>query len=157
LNNIKKLSTVNLNILVGEVLADLDTTIKSSDAVIKVSELPILNIYESEVRQLFQNIISNSIKFHKKDVSPEISISSEKINEKWKFAVTDNGIGIAPDYFERVFEIFKCLHTDEKYSGSGIGLAKCRKIVQLHHGEIWIESSPGQGTTIYFTIPILTI
>jgi light-regulated signal transduction histidine kinase (bacteriophytochrome) len=79
------------------------------------------------------------------------------INDTWRFQVSDNGIGIGPAYFDRVFEIFQRLPTEEKYEGSGIGLANCKKIIQLHKGEIWIESTPGQGTTFYFTIANLTL
>jgi light-regulated signal transduction histidine kinase (bacteriophytochrome) len=107
---------------------------------------------------VFQNLITNSIKFHKKDTPPKIQIRSEKLNEKWKFAVCDNGIGIAPEHFERVFDIFQRLHiNEEEYEGNGIGLANCKKIIQLHQGEIWIESIIEQGTTFYFTIPILKV
>ncbi len=154
LNNNKKPVTVNLKTLVNEVIADLDNLIRKSGTNIEVSEMPELKVYEAEMRQLFQNIIANAIKFGPKDVPPEIKISTEKINGKWKFSVTDNGIGIAHANYQRVFEIFKSLNTNGKYSGNGIGLAKCRKIVQMHKGEIWIESTVGKGTTFYFTIPI---
>ena len=102
-------------------------------------------------------LLLTAIKFQKKDTQPKIQIRSEKINEKWKFSVSDNGIGIDPAHFERIFNIFQRLHiNEEEYEGNGIGLANCKKIVQLHQGEIWIESNIGQGTTFYFTIPNLT-
>ena len=154
LNNQKELVTVNLKTLVNEVIADLDNVIRKSGTNIEVSEMPELKVYEAEMRQLFQNIIANAIKFHRKDIPPEIKISAEKINKKWKFSIADNGIGIARAHFERVFEIFKRLNTNVEYAGYGIGLPKCRKIVQMHKGEIWIESTLEEGTTFYFTIPI---
>jgi len=120
---------------------------------IKVWDMPILNAYETEIRQLFQNIIINAIKFQKKDTRLKIQIRSKKMSGKWKFAVSDNGIGIAPVHFEKIFDIFQRIHTNEKeYEGKGIGLANCKKIVQMHQGDIWVESELGKGTTFYFTI-----
>ena len=152
-----KLTNVDCKKIINDVIADLDTMIKTSDATIEVTEMPILNGYEIELRQLFQNLITNAIKFQKKDIQPKIIIRSEKINDKWKFSISDNGIGIASVNFDRIFDIFQRLHTDEEYEGNGIGLSNCKKIVQLHHGEIWIESYLGQGSTFHFTIPNLTV
>jgi len=152
-----KLIKVDFKKLIYDVMADLDTMIKTSNAAIEVTEMPQLNVYEIEMRQLFQNLISNAIKFAKKHTQPEIRISSEKINGKWKFSVSDKGIGIAPEHFERVFDIFQRLPTDENHGGNGIGLANCKKIVQLHQGEIWVESNQAQGTIFHFTIPSLKI
>ena len=152
-----KLIKVDFKKLIFDVMADLDTMIKTSNAAIEVTEMPQLNVYEIEMRQLFQNLISNAIKFAKKHTQPEIRISSEKINGKWKFSVSDKGIGIAPEHFERVFDIFQRLPTDENHGGNGIGLANCKKIVQLHQGEIWVESNQAQGTIFHFTIPSLKI
>jgi light-regulated signal transduction histidine kinase (bacteriophytochrome) len=119
--------------------------------------MPKLNVYETEMRQLFQNLITNAIKFHKKDTHPKIHLSAKKINGKWRFTVSDNGIGIARVHFERVFDIFQRLHTTEEYEGNGIGLANCKKIVQLHQGKIWVESKLDQGATFHFTIANLTV
>jgi len=152
-----KLTNVDCKKIINDVIADLDTLIKNSNAIIEVTEMPVLNGYEIELRQLFQNLITNAIKFQKKDIQPKINIRSEKINDKWKFSISDNGIGIASVNFDRIFDIFQRLHTDEEYEGNGIGLSNCKKIVQLHHGEIWLESSLGQGSTFHFTIPNLTL
>jgi light-regulated signal transduction histidine kinase (bacteriophytochrome) len=153
-----KLTYVDCKKLINDVIADLETLIKTSKAVIKVSEMPELNVYETEIREVFQNLITNAIKFQKKGLKPKIQIRSEKIKEKWKFSVSDNGIGIAPAHFERVFVIFQRLHPNEEiYDGNGIGLANCKKIVQLHQGEIWVESKLGLGSTFYFTIPNLIV
>lgn len=154
----KKLQSIDCKHLINDVIGDLDLLIKNSNAIIDITEMPTLNVYDVEIRQLFQNLISNAIKFQEKDNQPKIQISSEKINGKWKFSVKDNGIGIASEYHERIFDIFQRLHAnDDDYKGNGIGLAFCKKIVQLHHGEIWAESNIGQGTTFYFTIPNLTM
>ena len=118
--------------------------------------MPKINLYKTECHQLFQNLISNAIKFQKKNSKPNIQITSEKINGKWKFSIIDNGIGINADKFARIFDIFQRLHTNEEYEGSGIGLANCKKIVHLHHGEIWVDSNPTQGSIFNFTIPNLT-
>jgi PAS domain S-box-containing protein len=152
----KVLVSVDCNKLVADVLADLTTVIGRSNAVIHVSPLPILNLYEIEMRQVFQNLITNAIKFMKKDTRPILEIGAELIKDSWRFSVSDNGIGIAANSFDRVFDIFQRLHTSDKYEGSGIGLANCKKIVQLHQGDIWLESTLGKGTTFYFTIPIVT-
>jgi len=157
LDHNKKLTYVDCKKITDDVMADLDALIKSSGAIIEVTNMPFLNGYENEMRQLFQNLVTNAIKFRKKDVAPVIKLNVEKVNEEWKFSVGDNGIGIDRVHFDRIFELFQRLHTNREYEGSGIGLANCKKIVQLHHGHIWIESILGQGTTFYFTIPNLTI
>jgi signal transduction histidine kinase len=108
----------------------------------------------SQLRQLFQNLIGNAIKFRAGRV-PEIAISALKKGYLWQFAVKDNGIGIAAEYHEKVFQVFQRLHGQSEYPGTGIGLAICRKIVERHGGRIWVESEPGQGTTFFFTLPEL--
>lgn len=152
-----KVATVNCKTLLDDVINDLETIIKDSKTTIVVTDMPILNVYETEIRQVFQNLITNAIKFRKAGTSPKIQIRSEQIDEKWKFSVRDNGIGIAPIHFERIFDIFQRLHTNEEYEGNGIGLANCKQIVQLHHGQIGVESSLGQGATFHFTIPNLVL
>jgi len=151
----RQLQTVDCKKIIADVLSDIETTINISGAVIEVGELPTMNLYEVEMRQLFQNLLTNAIKFSKKDVRPNIKIWSEKINDKWKFSVSDNGIGIAPIYFERIFFIFQRLESVGKYEGNGIGLANCKKIVELHKGEIHVESELGVGSTFSFTLPNL--
>jgi light-regulated signal transduction histidine kinase (bacteriophytochrome) len=152
-----KLTWVDCRKLIDDVIADLEPMIQASNTMIEVLEMPVLNLYEPEMRRVFQNLISNAIKFRKKDTRPIIQIRSEKMNEKWKFSVNDNGIGINPANFEHIFVMFQRVHSnEEEYEGTGIGLASCKKIIQLHKGEIWVESTLGQGTTIHFTIPALT-
>jgi PAS domain S-box-containing protein len=148
----KKLTLVNCGQLLTEVIADLGTMISDSRATVEVDAMPTLNLYELEIRQLFQNLITNAIKFRKLDIPPHIKISAERLKDKWKFSVSDEGIGIDSLYFEKVFELFQRLHAKNEYEGSGIGLANCKKIVQLHLGEIWVDSTEGNGSTFYFTI-----
>ncbi len=127
--------------LVESVIFDLDSQITEAGAEIEADHLPYLYVYEVELLQLLQNLISNAIKFRKKNVRPVIKISSLRQDDKWRFSVSDNGIGIDNDQFEKIFDLFKRLHIDEnEFKGNGIGLAYCKKIVQIHQGEIWVES-----------------
>ncbi len=153
----KKLILCDCQKLVQEVIADMHTAIKDAGCTIEIGQLPKVNLYEVEMRQVFQNLISNAIKFRKKDTAPKICITCELIDKKWRFAISDNGIGIAKEHFSKLFNVFQRLHTETEYAGNGIGLANCKKIVQLHDGEIWIESSPGEGTTFFFTISNLIL
>ena len=143
---------VNCNSILKAVIVDLNATITKNNAQIQSEDLPVLYAYPVELRLLFQNLISNAIKFRKKDVPPQIRIAAKKEDGEWKFSVSDNGIGIDPRYHERIFMIFKRLHNRKDYNGAGIGLAFCKKIVEIHSGKIWVTSSPGRGSTFYFTI-----
>jgi PAS domain S-box-containing protein len=143
---------VNCNEIIKNVLDDLGLLISDSKTDITVGDLPVLNAYPLEMTQLFQSLITNAIKFCRPDVPPKISISASRKKNKWTFVVTDNGIGIAERSKEKVFVIFQRLHDRHEYDGMGIGLAYCRKIVELHNGTIWIESTPGEGSSFYFTI-----
>ena len=110
------------------------------------------NAFPTELKSLFQNLVSNSIKFSKPGITPVLHIDAQQINGFWQFSVKDNGIGIEEQYLERIFVIFQRLHTRSTYDGSGIGLAHCKKIAELHGGKIWVQSEPGVGSTFYFTI-----
>ena len=154
----KQLSKVDIKRLIDNVLADLHNLLELSDPVVEVREMPVLNAYEVELGQVFQNLIVNAIKFRRKETRLIIKISSEQVNGKWRFSVSDNGIGIAPDQFPKLFNMFYRLHSDEKeYEGKGIGLAFSKKIIELHNGEIWVEPNEIQGVTFFFTIPNLTL
>lgn len=151
----KKLAEIDCNQIIKDVLSDMMITIKESNAEITVSDLPHLKGYETEIRQLFQNLVSNALKFRKKDVAPKIKIFAQKKEDDWLFSVQDNGIGIEENNKQKLFVIFKRFNNREEYEGTGIGLAHCKKIVELHGGTIWADSKFGEGSTFYFTIPIL--
>lgn len=151
----KKLAEIDCNQIIKDVLSDMMITIKESNAEITVSDLPHLKGYETEIRQLFQNLVSNALKFRKKDVAPKIKIFAQKKEDDWLFSVQDNGIGIEENNKQKLFVIFKRFNNREEYEGTGIGLAHCKKIVELHGGTIWADSKFGEGSSFYFTIPIL--
>ena len=119
---------------------------------ITCDELPEVEGDDTQLIQLFQNLIGNAVKFRRKDASPNIRISAEQKQGEWVFGVHDNGIGIEPRDYERIFDIFQRLHTSEEYPGTGLGLALCKKIVERHRGRIWIESRKNEGSSFYFTI-----
>jgi ligand-binding sensor domain-containing protein/signal transduction histidine kinase len=143
---------VDLNQTLREVLADLNKAITEANAKITVDELPVINAYPTEIKQIFQNLVINAVKFRKKGVAPKIEIRAEKKDDLWQFMVKDNGIGIDPKQSERIFVIFQRLHTRNEYEGSGIGLSHCKKIAELHKGNIWVEPAVKEGSCFYFTI-----
>jgi len=147
------LKNVDCNQLVKEVIAELDSSIKEENAKITCSDLPAVIGDPVELKRLFQNLISNAIKFHKKNVNPEVKISAEEKQNEFIFAVNDNGIGIDEKYKERIFVIFQRLQNVSEYPGTGIGLATCKKIVTIHNGKIWVDSKLHEGSTFYFSIP----
>ena len=147
----KPFKTTNCNQVLEQALANLQATIRDNKAVVSYSELPVVTGDMSQLVQLFQNLVGNAIKY-RQDAPPAVSISACKQQETWLFSVSDNGIGIAPQHQERIFQIFQRLHTQKEYSGTGIGLAICQKIVERHGGRIWVESEPGRGSTFYFIL-----
>lgn len=147
-------STHNCTVIMEEVCKDLAVAIDEANAEIVFNKLPVVQCYRTELRLLFQNLISNAIKFRKPNEKPVIHVSAELNEDSWTFAVKDNGIGMAKDCLPDIFQIFRRLHSREEYPGTGIGLAHCKKIVELHEGEIWVESEQGKGSTFYFTIPL---
>ena len=151
INRIKAFETIDLNILLKDVLQDLQHRITENDAQIKIDKLPAIFGDHVLLGQLFLNLIVNTIKY-RRDKNPEIHISWKKQNDEYLFSVKDNGIGIQKEYADKIFIIFQQLHSKQKYEGTGIGLAICKKIVERHGGKIWIESVVGEGTTFYFTI-----
>jgi len=148
----RKLTLCNCESLVTDVLSDMNELIISSNATIRHEKLPTILGFGTELRQLFQNLLSNAIKFGKPGIPPSIHISCKENKENYQFSISDNGMGIEERHYQRIFQLFQRLHSQHKYNGHGIGLANCKKIVELHGGTIWVESEPGVGSTFYFTI-----
>ena len=147
-----ELSVVNFENVVDLAIANLQTAIVENKVVIKREALPSLAAVQSLMVQVFQNLISNAIKFRSSS-TPCIEVKAEKSWGGWMFSVADNGIGMAPGYCEEIFVIFKRLHTQQEYTGNGIGLALCRKIIERQGGKIWVTSEPGKGSIFRFTLP----
>jgi PAS domain S-box-containing protein len=148
------LEQVDCEVILQNVLRNLQVAIAENKAVITHDALPQVNADITQLTQLFQNLIGNAIKFHGED-PPNIYIGIEHRNDKWLFSVCDNGIGIESQYVDRIFVIFQRLHNRTDYPGTGMGLAICKKIVERHSGNLWVESTPKQGSTFYFTLPVL--
>ena len=134
-------------------LLNLQVAVSDAEAKITHDDMPLVLADDSQLMRLIQNIIGNALKYHAPDRPPEIHVSAERHGGEWRFSVRDNGIGIEPQYFDRVFDIFQRLHGRNEYEGTGIGLAICRKIVERHGGSIWLESEPGEGSTFFFSLP----
>ncbi|WP_299402741.1 ATP-binding protein [Acaryochloris sp. IP29b_bin.148] len=143
----------NLETITQQVIEDLETVIENKNVNISLKALPTIFADSTQMRQLFQNLLSNAIKYCQADV-PTVQIWATQDNENWTFSVQDNGIGIDPQFAERIFVIFQRLHNRDEYSGTGIGLAICKKIVERHGGQIWVNSNENQGSTFSFTLPI---
>ena len=148
----KTLGSVDCVKMIHNILADFSSIIKQSDAEFEILELPVIMGYETELRQLFQNLIHNAIKFRKTNRRPKISLSSQYKFDHWEFCVKDNGIGIESKHQSKIFMIYQRLHSRNEYEGTGIGLSHCQKIVEMHKGKIWVESVPNEGSAFYFTI-----
>lgn len=144
--------TVNINSLITEIETDLSELINRLNVTILTLNLPVIYCLAIEVRQLFQNLITNAVKFQQPGVAPVIEITHMEKPGYWQFCVADNGIGISSKRYEEIFQMFRKLHLPEKYKGHGIGLAFCKKIVEIHNGKIWVESTVGGGSCFYFTI-----
>jgi len=149
----KPFEAVDCNALLKDVLDNLQLSIAESGTTVTSDELPTLMADDTQLTQLFQNLIGNAIKFHGEQM-PHIHISARRQGDNWIFSVRDNGIGIAPEFFERIFVIFQRLHGRDEYPGTGIGLSVCKRIVERHGGHIWVESEPGKGSVFYFTLPV---
>ncbi|NHN47138.1 PAS domain S-box protein [Halostella sp. JP-L12] len=143
---------VELDAVLEDVRADLQLQIAESGAEIEADELPRVRGDESQLHQLFQNLLSNAIEYSG-DGPPRVSVSAERTGGRWVISVSDDGIGIDPDDADRIFEVFQRLHARDEYEGTGIGLALCKRIVERHGGDIWVDSHPGDGATFSFTLP----
>lgn len=149
-----EMEPADCNLVIGEALANLQLTLHESGAVVNYEPLPVVLGNAPQLRQVFQNLIANAIKFHGPQ-SPVVRISSRPSDEGWQFSVQDNGIGIALEDVNSIFVVFQRLHTRMEYPGNGIGLAICKKIIERHGGRIWVESREGEGSTFKFILPAL--
>ena len=148
----KELQVTDSRAACDQAITNLRAAIAESGAVVKTGSLPTVRADATQLTQLFQNLIGNAIKY-RNERKPEVQVAAAPVEDRWVFSVQDNGIGIEPQYFERIFQMFQRLHTRKEYTGTGIGLAICRKIVERHGGRIWVESELGKGSTFLLTIP----
>jgi PAS domain S-box-containing protein len=145
---------VDANHAIAEVIANLGGAIAESGAAVTFDRLPSVPVHITHMRQLFQNLIGNAIKYRSDDRAPAVHIGAERQDGCWVFTVRDNGIGIQPEFREQIFGLFARLHNADRYPGTGIGLAICQRIVERYHGRIWVESEPGCGSAFRFTLPV---
>ncbi len=147
----------DVGIALNRALNHLRGQIRQTGAIVTSDPMPTIVADSTQLTQIFQNLIGNAIKFSKPDTIPQVYVSVVQRENDWLFAVRADGIGIDPQYFDRIFVIFQRLHTRDEYSGTGIGLTLCKKIVECHHGKIWVTSELGQGATFSFTIPFKSV
>jgi len=145
---------VKMEDILQTVLVNLTVATEESKAEITHDPLPVINADASQMGQVMQNLVGNAIKFFEDDKPPVIHVSASQEGAEWVFSVKDNGIGIDPELFERMFDLFKRLVPQDKYPGTGVGLAVTKKIIQRHGGRIWVDSQPGEGSTFFFSIPL---
>lgn len=146
-------SEINLRKLLFSVCTDLSSDIKDKEAYVEILEVPEMMVAdETKIKQIFQNLLMNAIKFSRKGIAPEVKVNCLDMNTHWQFSIADNGIGIEPEYREKIFLLFKRLHVLTEYEGTGIGLAMVKKLVEQHEGKIWLESEFNEGSTFYFTV-----
>lgn len=138
--------------MLEDVCEDLQLRVDDSGAEITSERLPTVEGDANQLRQVFQNLLSNAIEYSGQE-PPRIHVSAERDGAKWILSVRDEGIGIDPDHADRIFEVFESLHTNDEHAGTGIGLALCERIVERHGGDIWVESTPGEGSTFSVTLP----
>ncbi len=147
-----EMEPIDLNETIHKIKEDFSSIMEKRGIIIESDPLPTIQGYRIEIKQLFQNLISNAIKFTDPQIQPHISISFDETDNFFNFHVKDNGIGIPDKDFSKIFDMFSRLHSAKDYEGQGIGLAFCKKIVELHHGNIWVTSEFGKGSTVHFTI-----
>jgi light-regulated signal transduction histidine kinase (bacteriophytochrome) len=140
---------VDSNKIFSLAVSNLSASIHESNAAVTREDLPVVLGDETQLLQLFQNLIGNAVKYRKPQTPPHVHVSSAREGNRYVFSVRDNGIGIEPKNYDRIFQIFQRLHSHDQYAGAGIGLAVCKRIVELHDGRIWIESVPGTGSTFF--------
>jgi light-regulated signal transduction histidine kinase (bacteriophytochrome) len=148
-----QIEKVNLNQLIKEILGVYQIKIAELNAKVNFELLPTFRTYKTPLMQVFQNLIGNSLKYHKSGVKPVIDIGYTEKDFEYEFSVRDNGIGIGSEFYDKIFVVFQRLHNKDEYSGTGMGLAITKKIVENMGGRIWVDSTEGMGSTFYFTIP----
>jgi len=148
----KEFKPVPVETAVRRAINNLRTAIEESGASITYDALPTVEADDVQLAQLFQNLMGNALKFRSASV-PRIHIAAKELETEWEFAIQDNGIGIEPQYFDRIFMVFQQLHTKGEFPGTGIGLAICKKVAERHGGRIWVSSKLGEGSTFHFTLP----
>ncbi len=148
----EKTEEVDMNQLFIETLNLLSKQIEEQGAQVKYQHLPVLNTYKAPLRQVLQNLIGNALKYQRADATPIITVDCKNVGHHWQIAVQDNGIGIEQEYYDKIFIIFQRLHSKDEYSGTGMGLAVTKKIIENLGGNIWVESTPGEGSIFYFTL-----
>jgi len=149
-----KKTPVHMDEALSTALTDLRAAIEENGALVTHDKLPTVTGDRSQIIMLLENLIGNAIKY-RSEAAPQVYVSVRMGDGEWIISVRDNGIGIAPEYADKLFKMFSRLHTRDEYPGTGIGLAVSRKIVERHHGRIWFESEPGKGTTFFFTMPVM--
>jgi chemotaxis family two-component system sensor kinase Cph1 len=151
--SVSEFESVNLNELIAEIIEEHQDDIKAANATIEVGTLPIMTAHRTDLKQVFQNLITNGLKYRRPDIDTKLSVKAVDSGAYYQFSITDNGIGIEPQYYDRVFQIFQRLHGRGHYPGTGIGLATCKKVIDIYGGKIWVDSELNVGTTFYLTIP----
>ena len=152
-SNALRFETVELNQLASSALADLAGAIGQAGADVRVGALPTLRGDPVQLRQVLVNLIGNALKFQPPDQHPVVEVSAQHLHGFWQITVQDNGIGIAAEYAQEVFGMFRRLHGGNRYPGTGIGLALVRRVIEAHGGKVWVETKPGAGCTFRFTLP----
>jgi len=148
-----EIEKLNLPKLLNRMLIELNTSIEDKKGVVHLRNIPESIVGdESRIRQVFQNLVTNGLKFTKEGEPPVITVTGSEDERSYKFSVSDNGIGIEPEYLDKIFLMFKKLHSENKYQGTGIGLSICKKVIDQHKGSLWVESVHGEGSTFHFTI-----
>ena len=144
---------VDFNMAVKEALSNLEILIKENEAGIIYNNLPTLKAHKNFIISVFQNLIGNSLKYRSEE-APRVEISAQQMSREWEFTVSDNGIGIEPEFVNKLFVLFQRLHSKSEYAGTGIGLTFCKSMIERHGGKIWIEPRSGKGAVFKFTLPI---
>lgn len=144
--------SVDCGAVLDRVVGDLQVQVEETDADVDVADLPTVQADPDQLEQLFRNLVSNAVKYSGDD-PPRVEVTAERCQDAWALSVADDGIGIDPEYNDRIFEVFKRLHHSDEYSGTGIGLSLCQEIVENHDGDIRVDSEPGEGSTFVVTLP----